>query len=108
MVFSDGRGRQNYYLKYGQSEWIGRKKINFDDSFDPEAVNVKLVDGDLKMFASDTIVTLSMATSETDTLEIANWHPFETRKLYSIGGINIVLTNFIKMVLSIMYNMMET
>lgn len=96
MVFSDGKGRQSYYLKYGQSEWIGRKKINFDDSFDPEAINVKLVDGDLKMFASDTIVTLSMATSETDTLEIANWHPFETRKLYSIGGINIVFTNFYK------------
>jgi len=96
MVFSDGSGRQNYYLKYGQSEQVGRTKINFDDSFDPEAINVKIVDGELVLFSSDAIITMSMETSETDTLENASWHPFETRKLYSIGGLNIVLTNYYK------------
>jgi len=96
MVFSDGNGRQNYYLKYGQEEWLGKKKINFADSFIPEAINIKIVDGNLQVFTDDIIVTLSMATSETDTLVAGNWHPFETRKLYSIDGVNIVLTNFYK------------
>jgi len=94
MVFSDGKGRQNYYLKYGQSEWLGRKKINFDDNFIPDAINIKIVDDNLKIYSTDAIVTLSMATSETDTLEVATWHPFEMRNLYSINGANIVLTNF--------------
>jgi cytochrome c-type biogenesis protein CcsB len=94
MVFSDGKGRQNYYLKYGQSEWLGKRKINFDDSFIADAINVKIVDGNLNIYSTDAIVTLSMATSETDTLDVATWHPFEMRKLYSINGANIVLTNF--------------
>jgi len=94
MVFSDGRGRQNYYLKYGQNEKLGHKKINFDDSFIPDAINVKIIDGSLQIFTTDTIITLSMATSETDTLTTSTWHPFETQKLYQINGVNIVLTNF--------------
>lgn len=94
LVFSDGSARQNYYLKYGQSEQIGQSKLNFNDDFDPEAINIKIVDGKLMLFASDPIVTLSMNSSQSDTLEIAKWYPFETRNLYSIGGMNIVLTNF--------------
>jgi len=96
MVFSDGRGRQNYYLKYGQSEWLGNKKLNFADGFIPEAINIKIVDGELQIFSTSAIVTLSMATSQTDTLDISTWHSFEMRKLYSIDGANIVLTNFYK------------
>ena len=94
LVFSDRKGRQNYYLKYGQTESLGNKKINFDDELIPEAINVKIVDGNLNIFSPSEIVTLSMATSQTDTLFAGNWYPFETRKLYSIDGVSIVLTNF--------------
>ena len=94
MVFSDERGRQSYYLKYGQNERLGHKSINFADSFVPDAINIKIVEGNLQVFSTDNIVTLSMATNQTDTLVANNWYPFEPRKLYSIGGVNIVLTNF--------------
>lgn len=94
LVFSDGSARQNYYLKYGQSETVGYNSLNFSDDFDTNAINIKIDNGKLMLFASEPIVTLSMNSSQNDTLEVAKWHSFETRNLYSIGGMNIVLTNF--------------
>lgn len=90
-VYSDANGRKNFSLKYGDH---GPSPINFSQNFDPEVINVKVQDGELMIFASDVMTTLSMTTSTTDTLEIDQWHPFEARKLYGIGDHKIVLTSY--------------
>ncbi len=94
MVLSDGTGRRDSYLKYGESKWLGRKKINFSNDSVPGAINIKIIDGNLNIFADDTIISLSMSTSQTDTLDLKQWHSFDTRKLYSIDDVDIVLTNY--------------
>jgi cytochrome c-type biogenesis protein CcsB len=94
LVYSDDRGRMNQSLKYGDNKPVGVKYINFSESFDPDAINIRLTDGNLEIFASEEIVTLSMTTSLSDTLDINIWHPFESRKLFSIGNSRIVLTDY--------------
>ncbi len=95
-VYSDIHGRSNQGVKYGESIDLHDTKFNFSSSFIPGAINVKNENGSLFIHAEDTITTLSMMTSSTDTLEFGQWHPFESRKLYSIGEHRIVLTNFYK------------
>ena len=93
-VFSDNMGRSNKAAKYGETLELGSTKINFSDDFIPGIINIKNENGNLTIFSDDTITTLSMVTSTTDTLDTDVWHPFESRKLYSIGDSRIVLTNF--------------
>ena len=93
-VLSDLNGRKNHSLKYGDNIKLGSSMLNFDDEFAPNAVNVKIEDGNLMIFTSELMTTLSMTTSMTDTLAMETWHPFETRKLYSIGENRVVLTNY--------------
>lgn len=94
LVFSDESGRKNYTLKFGDNSWAGDTKLNFSNSFDPEAINISIDQDNLRVFANEEILILSMTTSITDSMAPAVWHPFETRKLYSIGNSKIVLTNY--------------
>lgn len=94
LTVSDGTGSNNHKLKYGHSSLVGQKMINFSDNFDSEAVNINIIDGDLKVFANEEILAMSMATDIVDTLEIGNWNSIELQKIYSFNGFNIVLSNY--------------
>ena len=94
LTFSEGGGRQNYYLKYGQNEKLGSKNINFADEFDPNAVNVKIISGDLSIYSGEPIALLSMTSGAMDTLAAANWHSFKKQHMYTVDGVNLVLSNF--------------
>ena len=94
LVFSNGGPRQTYNVKYGSIENLSGVALNFSDTFKEDAVNIKIAEGALNIYSNYPIITMSMATSEIDTLSAAEWHPFENRRLYTINGNNIVLTNF--------------
>lgn len=94
LVASYGMGRQTYYFKYDSSRDLGMSKVNFGDTFMPEATNIKLENGSLLINTFDTITTMSMMGGASDTLLPGNWHAFEQRKLYQMGNMSLVLTNF--------------
>jgi cytochrome c-type biogenesis protein CcsB len=94
LVASSGMGRQNYYFKYESSKTISNYKINFSDTDLEGAINVKVVDGLLKINSPDTIITMSMMGGDNDTILPGSWFDFSQRKLYQMAGLNLVLTNF--------------
>lgn len=97
LTISDRSGTHNHIIKYGHSNMAGLKKINFSDNFDSEAVNLDIIDGEIKVFADEGVLALSQTTNIIDTLEVGSWNPFETEKVYSFRGLNMVLTNYYPM-----------
>ena len=97
ITVSDRSGSRKHILKYGHSGLVGQKKINFSDHFNSEAVNLNLVDGGLKVFANEDILTQSMTDELIDTLEIGVWNSFDPQKVYSFNGFSIVLNNYYPM-----------
>lgn len=94
LTVSDRTGSRKQILKYGHNGLIGQKKINFSDHFNSDAVNLNIVDGDLKIFANESILSQSMSNDVIDTLESGNWNTFDLQKVYSFNGFNIVLSNY--------------
>ncbi len=97
LKITDRSGAHNHILKYGHSDASGLKKINFSDNFDTEAINLDIIDGELKVFANEEVLALTMSTETIDTLDIGSWSSFETEKIYSYPGFNIVLSNYYPM-----------
>ncbi len=93
LTVSDRTGSKNHILKYGHSSLVGQKKINFSDNFNSDAVNIDTINGDLKVFANEEILAMTMATDIVDTLEYGSWNSIESQKLYSLRGFNIVLAS---------------
>jgi cytochrome c-type biogenesis protein CcsB len=94
LTVSDRTGSKNHILKYGHSSLVGQKKINFSDNFNSDAVNIDTINGDLKVFANEEILAMTMATDIVDTLEYGSWNSIESQKLYSFRGFNIVLASY--------------
>lgn len=94
LVVSSGMGRQTVYIKYNSTQQLGSQLLNFSDKFVHDAVNVKLEEDRLMITAPDTVDVMSMTGSPKDTLAPDTWNLLETRKLYRIGNMSFVLTNF--------------
>jgi len=93
MVASTGMGRQSYYLKQGMEQQIGSYIVSWNDKVEaPFMLNYK---NDTLLFkALKDVTRMSMGVSGTDTLEASKWHPFESRYLYSVENLDLVLTDF--------------
>lgn len=93
MVASTGMGRQSYYLKEGMEQQIGSYLISWNSKAEaPFMLDYK---NDTLLFKVQKDVTrMSMGGSGTDTLEANKWHPFESRYLYSLDNLKLVLTDF--------------
>ncbi len=95
VVASQGSsGRQTFSMKHQNRSRIGSVIFNFGYNFDSTAVNLRYSGSKLEINPKDTIYTMSMAGDANDTLLPGTWYPFELRKLYTIGSLNIVMTNF--------------
>ena len=96
LVVSSGMGRQTVYIKYNSTQQLGSQLLNFSDKFAHGAVNVKLEDDRLMITAPDTVFVMSMTGSPQNTLLPNLSNHLETGKLYRIGNMSFVLTNFYK------------
>ncbi len=96
LVISTGKGRHNFYLKEGEEQTLGNYSIKFGGSFDSSAVNIIIKDGGLSIVAPDTIHATLMTGISSPVLLPKTIMPFETKKLYTVGNLNIVLTNYYK------------
>ena len=94
LVASAGMGRQNLLIKYGESKLYDNGVINFSSAFDVQSVNIKFENDQLFIFANDVITTLSMLTQQRDSLMPGSWYPFETKTLYQLPQVSLVITNF--------------
>ncbi len=94
LVTSAGMGRHNIYLKENSEENAGGYVIRFGNNDDSTKVNIFKSDGMLYISAPDTIRTTSMTGGPSEEMLPFQPQPFQTKMLYTIGNLNIVLTDF--------------
>ena len=94
LVASFGMGRQNFFVKNGTTQQLGKYLVNFGNDYNENAVNFKVEDGGLLFNSFETVTTVSMMGGPGDTLLPGIWHPFQLRNLYQFKDLSLVLTNF--------------
>ena len=86
--------RTNLFLRQGEEKQVGQYLINFGKSFHPGAINIALSGNMLTINTSDTIKTTSMQGGPSEILVPGQPYQFAKGKLYSVNGMNMVLTKF--------------
>ncbi len=86
-------GRNSLSIKQGEQRNFMGIDFLFDLPFDSSAVNLTLSAGKLSIHVPEPMTAMSMMGGTADSLLPGTWHPFETRKLYSLGALRIVLTD---------------
>ncbi len=94
VIATPDMGRTNLYLKAGGEKQIGQYRIRFGMPYDSAAINISLSGNRMVIDAPDTIRTTSMQGGPSETFVPKQPHPFTKGKLYSTGGLNMVLTRF--------------
>lgn len=94
MVVSSGSaGRNNLIIKTGdQRNFMGVRYI-FNQPLEEGAFNLRMSGSTVEFNAPELVTAMSMMGGTTDSLVPGQWHPFETRKLYGMGDLRIVLTD---------------
>lgn len=94
MVVSSGTsGRNNLIVKQGDQRNFLGYNFAFDQDYNELAFNISYKNGQLTFNAPEEVITMAMMGGAGDTLISGQWHPFEMRKLYSLGDLRIVLTD---------------
>jgi len=93
-VASDGHGRQNLFLKKGDSKTVGTYKIKFGGTFDPKAINITAKGDSLFITPPDTLSVMRMDGGTSEIFPPNSTHPFTMRKLFTIGKLSLVMTGY--------------
>jgi cytochrome c-type biogenesis protein CcsB len=95
IVTTEGKGRVTKYLKGGESVFLGQLPItlNADELYDM-AFKINQTDSGLVFISPFPVTYLSMDNQSTGLLNNDTLHLFKGRHLYSIGGVQIVMKNF--------------
>ncbi len=88
--------RQTIRLGEGETEYVGDYGVEFGGNPKNNSVHIRYSDGHLQIIAPDTIHTTSVIGGMQETLPPSNVYPFVKGKLYVIGNLNLLLTNFYK------------
>ncbi|MCC7319265.1 MAG: hypothetical protein IT219_12095, partial [Bacteroidales bacterium] len=93
MVVSDANsGRNNLIVKQGDQRQFMQYNFVFDQTFSDNNIKLSYKGGQLSINTPEALISMSMLGGTTDTMAANTWHPFEMRKLYSMGDLKIVLT----------------
>lgn len=88
-------GRQTIFLKYGEVKMVGDYMFSFESSNnDPNLVQVKLEDGELKIKTPFEIGLSNMTDGSTTMMSTNEFHPFTLMKLYVFGDKQLVIKAF--------------
>ncbi len=94
MVVSGGEsGRSNLIMKEGDVTDFSGYTFNFGSTYDSTAINLTYAEGNVSISAPEMITTMSMMGGTGDSLAPFTWNAFESRKLYGVGDIRIVLND---------------
>lgn len=95
LVSTDGNGKVTRYLKKGETVMLGQLAFSYDAAQESNVGFKIMEDGKGLVFNSPIPVTyLSMDDRSTGTLRADSLQPFQTRHLYTVGGMNIVLKEY--------------
>ena len=95
VVIGSSAGREEYYVKQGDRVSIDGVNFNFTDEQLPNAFNVMLINGELSFLTDQTVNQRVMATQKSDSLIGGLPHQLMLRSLYTVGGSNFVVGEFI-------------
>jgi len=87
-------GRQNMYLKTGQSKQFGGYIFGFESDDTTPGVSFKLEGEQLYIVATDSVSHMNMMTNTTQMVSPDSLYKIDPMNLYKIGGVNIVLKQF--------------
>lgn len=93
VVSGGGSGRNNLVMKQGDVVEFSGYTFSFGATYDSTAINLAYADGNVSISAPEMITTMSMMGGTGDSLEAYTWNAFESRKLYGIGDIRVVLND---------------
>ncbi len=83
--------RQPIILFEGETKTIGEATIGFNTDSEAGKISVRYRDSLLSIRFPQDAATSSMMGSQEETLEKDRYHPLEKRKIYAVGGIQLVL-----------------
>jgi len=95
IVIGGGGGREEYFVKEGESSNINGLNFNFTKDIVPGAFNI-ISNGDSLFFLSENVFTqMTMATQQLDTIfPSTNPYPLKLRSLYSDGENSFVFGDY--------------
>ena len=97
IVIAGMNGREEYFIRQGQTKRIRNNIFNFKDSQLPDAVNIMYKNDSLFFKADKTFTQMTMATQKNDTIYPSNnYSPLKLRSLYSDGTNRFVFGAFNK------------
>jgi len=94
-VIAGQKGRENYFLKSGESKSIGGTLISFNRPIEG-AVEFKKENGNLFIKSPQDAGFMTMATQATGTVKKEVYEPLVLRSLYTIGELRIVVPEGIR------------
>lgn len=95
VVVAGAGGREEYFVKQGEQMQINGVDFNFTNQVLPNAFNVFLEADTLSFSVNQTVSQTVMATQKQDTLQAGGKYPLRLRSLYSVGGSNFVIGDFV-------------
>ena len=95
IVVSGINGREEYFIRRGETKRIRKVIYNFKENEIPEAINI-IYNNESLLFKTNKVLTqMVMATQKRDTIFPSNeYKPLKLRSLYSDGINNFVLPEF--------------
>lgn len=83
-------GRVSRFIEDGQTKFFGDFPIAFNDNSRSEAIKISELNGSLTVLSPYDIQYLSMDDQSTAVLVRDSLHEFKNRRLYTVGGIQLV------------------
>ncbi len=95
IVFGGGGGREEYFVRQGETRRIRDAIFNFSDDLVPEAINLAYRNDSLLIKSNKVLSQTVMATRKRDTLYPgSSYHQLKLRALYSDGVNSFVFGDF--------------
>ncbi len=92
LVISSGNsGRQNMYLRPGQTKQMGGVSFRFGESFEGDGVRFVEQDGSLFFQFNDTVSHVNMMAGTSETIPADSTYPFQPMNLYKLKNLSIVM-----------------
>ena len=88
-------GREEYFIREGESKTIRNVQYNFTSSYIDKAINIRYDNDKLYLKTNQVLTQMVMATRQLDTLYPSNnYYPLKLRSMYSDGQNGFVFGEF--------------
>ncbi len=94
IVIGGMNGRQEYYLRFGESSTINGTRFTFGTSTDESAFSIQYNNSELSFIAPVAYTQMVMATQTRDSIAPGVMYPLRLRSLYSSGADGFVFGDF--------------